>query len=240
MENKAATSKPAPADQTLSDHKVAASGREWNAHGPRLDTISADIIDEMRFSHRGQAQSLLVQSMAHTVWTLGHSTRTLDQFMELLTIYDVEAIADVRRFPGSRKYPHFGQDALARTLREQGFVYEWFESLGGRRRPRADSPNTVWRNTSFRGYADYMQTPPFEEAIQLLVEHATHARTALMCAEAVWWRCHRSMIADRLCVEGIRVVHILDEQHCTVHPMTAPAQITAGRLTYAQPDKRLG
>ncbi len=109
----------------------------------------------------------------------------------------------------------------------------WFQALGGRRRPRADSPNTAWRNTSFRGYADYMQTPAFQDALQELVERTATTRTALMCAEAVWWRCHRSMIADQLCVQGIDVIHILDEQHHKLHPMTSPAKVVDGRLSYS-------
>lgn len=151
----------------------------------------------------------------------------------LLKGYGIEAIADVRSHPGSRKYPHFGQEALAAALRNEGFAYDWFQALGGRRRPRADSPNTAWRNTSFRGYADYMQTPAFQDALQELVERTAATRTALMCAEAVWWRCHRSMIADQLCVQGIDVIHILDEQHHKLHPMTSPAKVVDGRLSYS-------
>ena len=170
--------------------------------------------------------------MALTVWTIGHSTRSLDEFLQLLRNYDIECIADVRSFPGSRKYPHFGQEALSSALQEYGIAYEWFQALGGRRRPRADSPNTAWRNESFRGYADYMATPVFEAALHELLALAEKKRTALMCAEAVWWRCHRSMIADKLCVLGVRVVHILDDSHETVHPMTSPARVVEGRLTY--------
>ena len=172
--------------------------------------------------------------MAHTIWTIGHSTRSLDEFIDLLQTYGIETIADVRSHPGSRKYPHFGQDQLAESLRERGFQYEWFQALGGRRRPRADSPNDAWRNMSFRGYADYMETPAFQGALEELIEHTAHARIALMCAEAVWWRCHRSMIADNLCVRGIEVVHILDERQGKTHPMTAPARVVEGRLTYTQ------
>lgn len=170
--------------------------------------------------------------MALTIWTIGHSTRSLDEFIHLLQIYGVEAIADVRSFPGSRKYPHFGQEHLAEALRARQFQYEWFQALGGRRRPRPKSPNTVWRNESFRGYADYMETPAFQDAIEHLLEHAAKVRTALMCAEAVWWRCHRSMIADWLCVKGVEVLHILDERQEKAHPMTAPARVVDGHLTY--------
>ena len=118
-------------------------------------------------------------------------------------------------------------------MRNEGLAYDWFQALGGRRRPRPDSPNTAWRNTSFRGYADYMQTPAFQDALRDLVKRAAATRTALMCAEAVWWRCHRSMIADQLCVQGMDVIHILDEQHHKRHPMTSPARVVEGRLTYS-------
>lgn len=170
--------------------------------------------------------------MTKTIWTIGHSTRSLDEFLGLLRTFGVETIADVRSHPGSRKYPHFGQEQLADALREHGYHYEWYRALGGRRRARADSPNTVWRNMSFRGYADYMDTSAFRNALEDLIEHTAHTRTALMCAEAVWWRCHRSMIADSLCVKGIEVVHILDEQHQQIHPMTTPAHVVNGRLRY--------
>lgn len=171
--------------------------------------------------------------MPFTIWTIGHSTRTLNEFLELLKSCDIEAVADVRSFPGSRKYPHFGQDALSAALRDQGIRYEWFKALGGRRRPRPDSENTTWRNESFRGYADYMQTEAFQHALHQLEVLAVAQRTALMCAEAVWWRCHRSMIADVLCVKGVKVMHILDAGHQTAHPMTGPARVVEGRLTYS-------
>lgn len=172
--------------------------------------------------------------MATTVWTIGHSTRSLDEFLALLKCYGIETVVDVRSIPGSRKYPHFGQEALSAALSAHGIGYEWWKDLGGRRRPRPDSQNTVWRNESFRGYADYMQTPAFENAIGELMERAEQTRIALMCAEAVWWRCHRSMIADMLCVRGVRVLHIMDEHHETVHPMTGPSRVVDGRLTYSE------
>lgn len=155
--------------------------------------------------------------------------------MALLHTYDIRLLVDVRSFPGSRKYPHFSKDVLESALREKGVGYEWMRDLGGRRRPRADSPNGVWRNASFRGYADYMGTPEFEEAFLALMNRINDSRVVLMCAEAVWWRCHRSMIADKLCVRGVQVVHILDEHHSQQHPMTGPARIVNGKLTYVQP-----
>ena len=168
-----------------------------------------------------------------TIWTIGHSTRPLEEFFGLLAGSRIEAIADVRSFPGSRKYPQYGKEALALTLAARAIGYHWLQALGGRRRVSPDSRNTAWRNVSFRGYADYMSSVEFEYGLAQLLEVAGRARTAMMCAEAVWWRCHRSMIADALCVRGIEVVHILDAKHSVVHPMTAPARIVRGKLTYA-------
>ncbi|OOG47698.1 hypothetical protein B0E50_09520 [Rhodanobacter sp. C01] len=170
-----------------------------------------------------------------TIWTIGHSTRPIDEFLCLLDEYRIETIVDVRRFPGSRKNPQYGNQALALTLAEHAIGYHWLEALGGRRGASADSLNTAWRNASFRGYADYMASPEFAQGLMQLLELASHARSAVMCAEAVWWRCHRSMIADALCVRGIAVVHILDARHEVIHPMTSPARIVRGRLSYATP-----
>lgn len=167
-----------------------------------------------------------------TIWTIGHSTRSIDEFLSLLAQFEIETIVDVRSFPGSRKYPQYGKDALQATLRENGIAYEWFQILGGRRRTSPDSPNTVWRNASFRGYADYMSTPDFADGLKALLQIAKGSRVTLMCAEAVWWRCHRSMISDALCVRGIKVLHIMSDQHAVVHPMTAPARVNDGKLSY--------
>ncbi len=168
---------------------------------------------------------------------MGHSTRALDAFVELLAGYQLEAIADIRRFPGSRRHPHFAGPALAASLPERGIDYRWLPLLGGRRRAAADSPNTAWRNAAFRGYADYMQTAEFAEGLDQLLELSGRARTAIMCAEAVWWRCHRALIADVLRVRGIEVVHILDPAHTTVHPFTSAARIVDGRVPYAAADE---
>ena len=171
-----------------------------------------------------------------TIWTIGHSTRPIEEFLGLLAGARIKVIADVRSFPGSRKYPQYGKEALAATLATHAIGYHWLPSLGGRRRVSPDSPNTAWRNASFRAYADYMSSAEFEHGLPQLLKVASEARTAMMCAEAVWWRCHRSMIADALCVRGIEVVHILDAKHSMVHPMTAPARIVRGELTYAAAD----
>src|SRR5574340_671706 len=167
-----------------------------------------------------------------TIWTIGHSTRTLEAFLGVLAAYRIEAVADVRRFPGSRRYPHFAKDALAGTLPTHGIVYQWLPRLCGRRPVRPDSPNDGWRNASFRGYADYLASAEFAEGLYELLALAGERRTAMMCAEAVWWRCHRALIADVLRLRGIEVIHILDATHSTVHPYTSPARIVEGRLTY--------
>ena len=172
-----------------------------------------------------------------TIWTIGHSTRPLEEFLSLLAGSRIEAIADVRSFPGSRKYPQYGKDALAATLAGRAIGYQWLRALGGRRRASPDSPNTAWRNASFRGYADYMSTAEFALGLDQLLELASEEHTAVMCAEAVWWRCHRSMIADALCVYGVEVVHILDAKHSVVHPMTSPARIVRGKLSYATAER---
>ena len=170
---------------------------------------------------------------AITIWTIGHSTRTLDVFFALLGQFRIEAVSDVRSFPGSRRCPQYGRLALQSSLSEDGLEYHWIPALGGRRRALPDSRNTAWRNISFRGYADYMQTAEFAAGLEQLLELARRVRTTLMCAESLWWRCHRSMIADALRAHGIEVVHILDAKHSTLHPWTAPARIVDGRLTYA-------
>ena len=168
-----------------------------------------------------------------TIWTIGHSTRPLEEFLSLLAEFRITAIADVRSFPGSRKYPQYGKEALATTLTGHAIGYHWLPALGGRRRVSPDSQNTAWRNVSFRGYADYMSSAEFAHGLLQLLQVGSNARIAMMCAEAPWWRCHRSMIADALCVRGIEVVHILNAKHSVVHPMTSPARIVRGELSYA-------
>lgn len=168
-----------------------------------------------------------------TIWTIGHSTRTLDEFLKLLAIHGIEVLADVRRFPGSRKYPHFAQEALRSSLPEVGIDYVPFPELGGRRRPRPDSHNTVWRNESFRGYADYMETEAFRAGIERLLELARRKRTVILCAEAVWWRCHRALIADYLKAAGVCARHIINAKKSEIHPYTSAARLRAGSLSYS-------
>lgn len=169
-----------------------------------------------------------------TVWTIGHSTRSLEQLVELLRHHQIEAIADVRRFPGSRRLPQFGEAALREGLEAHGQHYQWIEELGGRRRPLKDSPNLAWRNSSFRGYADHLRSDEFDRGLQRLLEMAAQRRTAMMCAEVLWWRCHRSLVSDVLKMRGIEVLHIQDEKPPAAHPFTAPARLVDGQLSYAE------
>jgi uncharacterized protein (DUF488 family) len=167
------------------------------------------------------------------IWTIGHSSRTFDELLELLAHFDIQAIADVRRHPGSRRQPWFAREALERSLPDRGLAYRWIPALGGRRRPKPDSANTAWRNPSFRGYADHIESAEFAAGLVELLELATARRTAIMCAEVLWWRCHRALIADVLTVRGIEVVHILDEKHAVTHPYPSAARVVDGQLSYA-------
>lgn len=171
-----------------------------------------------------------------TIWTIGHSTRSADEFLDILRAHGIRRLVDVRRFPGSRRHPHFGREALAGLLEQAGIDYLWLPELGGRRDPRPDSPNTAWRNSSFRGYADYMDTAPFEEAMSRLIAAARERPTAILCAEALWWRCHRALISDYLKVRNSDILHITDATHATPHPYTSAARIVDGRLSYAAED----
>ncbi|MBS0556242.1 MAG: DUF488 domain-containing protein [Proteobacteria bacterium] len=171
-----------------------------------------------------------------TIWTIGHSTRPLKEFLGLLHENGIEALADVRRFAGSRKYPHFNPEPLRAALAAIAVEYVAFPELGGRRHPRVDSHNTVWRNEAFRGYADYMETPEFAARIERLLQLARRKHTAVMCAEAVWWRCHRSLIADYLKVRGIAVRHIMSAGKTEPHPYTSAASVRNGVLSYVPDD----
>jgi len=167
-----------------------------------------------------------------TIWTVGHSTRTLEEFLLLLGVHSIGHVADVRSFPGSRRYPHFGSEALAAALTERGIGYSWHRALGGRRKPSPDSPNTGWRHSAFRAYADHVASGEFEEGLAELLSIAASAKTAFMCSEAVWWRCHRRIIADVLVSRGIAVRHIIDEKPAGLHVLAPPAHLLDGRLSY--------
>ena len=186
------------------------------------------------------------------IWTIGHSTRAIDEFISLLKENEIKLLVDVRAFPGSKRYPQFNKDALAESLTAHGIRYEHFPELGGKRKSKPDSRNTAWRNASFRGYADYMETEQFQKGIERLLDVArsgglgsrrnehdgweavTPCATAIMCAEAVWWRCHRSLIADYLKARGVEVLHVLGANKVEPHPYTSAARIVNGELSYEQ------
>ena len=167
-----------------------------------------------------------------SLWTIGHSTLAIEDFLNRLTVFRIETLVDVRSYPGSRRYPQFNQENLNSSLAGAGIDYLHLRELGGRRRSRPDSLNLAWRNESFRGYADYMETSEFHEGIERLLAIAGERATAIMCSEAVWWRCHRSLISDYLKVKGIEVVHIMAPEKSEAHRLTAPAKIVDGELSY--------
>ena len=167
-----------------------------------------------------------------TLWTVGHSTRSGEEFGQILLAHGIQVLVDVRSFPGSRRYPQFNRAALAESLRQVGIEYRHEPRLGGRRTPRKDSHNTAWKNASFRAYADHMESEEFSKGVKDLLELAANARTAVMCAESLWWRCHRSLISDYLKAQGHTVTHILDQTKSEEHPFTSTARIVDGKLSY--------
>ncbi len=172
----------------------------------------------------------------NTIYTIGHSTRTIEQFLELLKAHNIEELVDVRTIPKSRHNPQFSKEALAASLQQAGIAYAHLPQLGGLRHSRKDSVNLGWQNTSFRGYADYMATPEFQTALDELKALAEKKRVAIMCAEAVPWRCHRSLIADALTVQGWQVLHIQSRKTASPHALTPFLKVQDGRLTYPAPE----
>lgn len=168
------------------------------------------------------------------IWTIGHSTHPFDEFVDMLKSFQIQAIADVRSYPGSRKFPQYNKESLRVSLPENGIEYVHIKNLGGRRKENPKSKHTVWRNTAFRGYADYMDTEDFKDGIKELIEIAEQKKVAYMCSEAVWWRCHRSMISDYLKAKGRTVMHIMAIHKADEHPYTAPAEIVNGELSYPE------
>jgi uncharacterized protein (DUF488 family) len=178
--------------------------------------------------------------MTSQIWTIGHSTRKIDIFISLLEENGIKLLADVRSWPGSKRYPQFNKEALAESLNARGIRYEHFPEMGGKRKPKRDSRNTAWRNASFRGYADHMETGEFHKGVERLLDLGHQiGPTAIMCAEAVWWRCHRSLISDYLKAHGIEVTHILDTKKVEQHPFTSAARIVNGNLSYAAAESLL-
>ena len=170
--------------------------------------------------------------MTLTVWTMGHSTRPLRDFLEVLAPYRIELVADVRRFPGSRSHPQYQQRTLEPVLQKAGIGYIWLPDLGGRRRPVLDTPHTAWRHPAFQGYADHMVGEEVAAGLSELLTLAWGLRTAVMCAEILWWRCHRRMIADVLVSLGARVIHIRHVQTAETHRLRPPAHLVGGALSY--------
>jgi uncharacterized protein (DUF488 family) len=166
------------------------------------------------------------------IWTVGHSTHPLDEFITLIKSFSIQKLADIRTFPGSRRYPHFNKEALSKSLENEDIEYRHMVELGGRRKPNPNSVNLAWRHASFRGYADYMQTPAFEKAINVLEAAALNSRLVYMCSEAVWWKCHRALVSDYLKVKGWNVIHIMDAGKSQEHPYTSPARAVQGKLFY--------
>ena len=166
------------------------------------------------------------------IWSIGHSTRNLVEFIEILESFQIECVTDVRSLPGSKRYPHFNKEALEVSLPENNIKYIHLRELGGRRRVKPDSINTGWRLAAFRGYADYMETRSFKEAIQDLERFGSKERIAYMCSEALWWRCHRSLVSDYLKLRGWTVFHIIGIGKTQEHKYTSPAQIVNGELLY--------
>ena len=173
------------------------------------------------------------ETMPSGLFTIGHSTHPLDEFLGLLARHGIEALADIRRFPGSRKYPHFNREHLASALPQAGVEYRWLEPLGGRRKGIGDSPrNLGLRNESFRHYADYMATQEFHEAVGGLLELARARRTAYMCSEGLYWRCHRRLVSDYLLAQGITVQHIMPDGKLRPHTLTEGARVEGGEVSY--------
>ncbi|HMN04307.1 MAG TPA: DUF488 domain-containing protein [Flavobacteriales bacterium] len=178
--------------------------------------------------------------MPHELWTIGHSTHPFAEFAAWLRAFDIAQLVDVRSYPGSRREPQFNKEVLPGELDGAGIGYVHLRSLGGRRREAKDSVNTVWRHPAFRGYADYMMNDPaFEEGLAELKQLADARRTAIMCSEVLWWRCHRSMISDRLKADGWLVHHIMGLGKEEEHPYTAAARLKDGKLYYGPKEEEL-
>lgn len=166
------------------------------------------------------------------IYTIGHSNRSIDDFIAMLNTFGIQQLADIRNFPGSRKFPWFNKENLEISLRQSGIGYVHIKALGGRRAPRPDSKNIAWNVPAFRGYADYMETPDFNDAITRLEAMALQSPTAYMCSEALWWSCHRALVSDYLKFNGWEVIHIMSLTKATPHTYTAPARVIDDHLSY--------
>ena len=177
--------------------------------------------------------SIKTMERSKIIYSIGHSTHPIQEFLDMLDSFDIELLVDIRKLPGSRKFPQFNQDALKISLENHGIKYIHLSSLTGRRPAHKDSHNHAWRNPSFRGYADYMETDEFKQGIIELEAMATEQKTVYMCSEAVWWRCHRSLVSDYLKIRGWKVFHIMAIGKAQEHPYTSAASIVDGKLNYS-------
>jgi uncharacterized protein (DUF488 family) len=168
----------------------------------------------------------------NTVWTIGHSTRTGDDFISVLQSYDIELVADVRRFPGSRRLPQFTSETLEKSLVDAGIDYRWIPALGGRRRAPQAMEDSAWKHPAFRAYAAHIMTEEFSDGLSELLMLSEGLNTAIMCAEVLWWRCHRRIISDVLVSLGMNVIHIRDGSHSDNHKISSPARMVGGSLAY--------
>ena len=166
------------------------------------------------------------------IYTIGHSTRPIDEFIALLAAHGITRLGDIRSVPRSRRHPHFSIESLSISLPTAGVTYRHFPGLGGLRKPRRDSTNTAWRHPGFRGYADYLQTPDFERALGEFLEFTAYGRGVMMCAEGVWWRCHRQLVADVLVASGVEVRHIMSGTSAPLHVMSAFSRVVDGKVSY--------
>lgn len=166
------------------------------------------------------------------IWTIGHSTRSIDDFISILNIYGIKVLADIRTLPGSKRYPHFNKELLSASLALVGIKYMHFPELGGRRKPKINSTNTAWRNDSFKGYADFMESQEFKEGAEKLSMLAESERVAYMCSESLWWKCHRALLSDYFKIKGWSVHHIYNESKVHDHPYTSAARPVQGKLFY--------
>lgn len=177
--------------------------------------------------------------MSMKIWTIGHSTHAIAEYIAILKAHDIEAVADIRRFPGSKRLPHFNKENLRLSLKSEGIEYHHFEDLGGRRTPVPNSRNSGWRVLAFRGYADYMESEAFRHSVVSLADLAMTKRVVYMCSEAVWWSCHRALVSDYFKHKGWTVLHIMNSLKVVEHPWTKPARIINGDLVY-YPENALG
>jgi uncharacterized protein (DUF488 family) len=166
------------------------------------------------------------------IWTIGHSTHSLEEFLHLLNTFKIKTLVDIRRYPGSNRFPHFNKEELSDSMKKNGIEYIYIEELGGRRKPDPESQNTGWRLPIFRGYADYMETKEFQSAIKKLENKALKKATAFMSSEGIWWSSHRALVSDYLKNKGWQVLHIMNNEKATPHPYTSVAKIIKGTLTY--------